>query len=310
LNAWGLAFNPEGVAWVSAASSGVSEVYDAAGQHVLDPVVIPGPAGSTEASEPTGQVFNSEADEFGGDRFIFVTEDGVIAGWQPDLGLAAAVRVDNSQDEAIYKGVTIVRDAGGDARLFAADFHNGRIAVYDTSYAPVATNGGFEDPQIPDGFAPFNVEEIGGALIVTYALQDGEAEDDVEGIGNGYVNVFSADGALISRLIAQERLNSPWGVALAPAEFAAAPDKLLIGNFGDGLILVYTVSQGDSGELTAEFDGALRDSSGDDLAIEGLWALKFGPGAGGFEANQLYFTAGPNDEEDGVFGVLSSASRD
>ena len=162
VNAWGLAFNPVGVAWVSATETGVSAVYDANGNSMIPAVVIP----STELEEPsapTGQVHNDDPNSFEGDIFIFVTEGGTISGWQQTMGGQATQRVDNSADEAIYKGVTIVTGANG-PRLFAADFHGAKIDVFDSTYAAVETEG-FSDPDLPEGFAPFNVEELNGAVV-------------------------------------------------------------------------------------------------------------------------------------------------
>jgi uncharacterized protein (TIGR03118 family) len=303
VNAWGLAFNPLGFAWVSATESGISEVYDEEGNHVIPSVVIPVPEGAEGPSAPTGQAFNGDANAFGGDRFIFVTEEGTIAGWQRANGSLATLRVDNSASEAGYKGVTIANDMSGAARLFATNFHNASVDVFDAGYAPLTTSGGFVDADIPAGFAPFNVQELDGKLVVTYAKQDEEGEDDVAGPGNGFVDLFDTDGSLIARLISQGELNAPWGIAMTPGDFGSIPHRLLVGNFGDGVINVYVLA-GSGGHTQAMHEGTLVDSSGAVLAIDGLWALRFGPGAGGFETDDLYFTAGPDDETHGVFGEL------
>lgn len=307
INAWGLAFNPIGAAWVSAAGTGVSTVYDANGNDLLPPVAIPGGTSGEDPSAPTGQVFNGDMNSFMGDLFIFVTEDGTIAGWTPDDGEAAELRVDNSDSAAVYKGVAIATDNNGITRLYAADFGDNAVAVYDSDYGPTETSGAFSDPDLPDGYAPFNIETTGGALIVAYALQDDAHEDDVEGAGNGYVNMFDLEGNLLGRLASQGELNSPWGLVLTPDAFSAAPNRLLIGNFGDGRILSYALDPNDS-SAPATFEGALRDENGNDIAIDGLWALEFGNDAGGFASDQLYFTAGPGDEEHGLFGFLASST--
>jgi uncharacterized protein (TIGR03118 family) len=307
INAWGLAFNPIGTAWVSAAGSGVSTIYDANGNTVLAPVTIPGGASGDDPSAPTGQVFNGDSNSFMGDLFIFVTEDGTISGWTPDDNANAELRVDNSSNDAVYKGVAIATDNDGTSRLYAADFHNAVIGVYDSSYAPAQIQGDFSDPDLPDGYAPFNIEETGGALIVAYALQDDEGEDDVKGAGNGYINMFDLRGNLLGRVASQGDLNSPWGLVLTPDGFSAAPNRLLVGNFGDGRILSYALDPNDS-SAPATLEGALRDENGDDIVIDGLWALEFGIDAGGFASDQLYFTAGPGDEEHGIFGRLASST--
>jgi uncharacterized protein (TIGR03118 family) len=305
VNAWGLAFNPLGAAWVSSTEEGISVVYDAEGNALIPAVSIPGPDG--DDGSPTGQVYNGDEEVFEGDSFIFVTEEGTIAGWQMGYGDGAELRVDNSGEDAVYKGVAISTPDGGDAQIFAADFRNARIDVFDATYEPV-TSSGFEDEDIPDGYAPFNVKVVEDSVIVTYAEQDEEKEDDVKGEGKGYVNLFDLEGNLQTRLISEGDLNAPWGIAWSPRTFAAAPGKLLIGNFGDGRILVYDVDLSEGEDAAAELEGTLRDSSGDDVVIDGLWALEFGVAAGGFSVNTLYFTAGPDDEEHGLFGSLESAS--
>lgn len=308
VNAWGLAFNPRGVAWVTANGTGLSAVYDEAGAQVIPSVTIPAPPGATPPSAPTGQVFNPDASAFGGDRFIFVTEDGTVSGWQPGNGASAVLRVDSSASEAIYKGVTIAKAADGQPLLFVTNFHAGTIEAFDSSYMPVSPAGGFLDPGMPAGFAPFNVEELEGNLAVTYAKQDADAEDDVAGPGNGYVDLFDTAGSLIARLISQGALNAPWAIAMTPANFGSIPHRLLIGNFGDGVTNVYLLT-GSGSRTRAMREGALTDDAGNVLAIDGLWALRFGPGAGGFEKNDLYFTAGPDDESHGVFGELELLGR-
>jgi uncharacterized protein (TIGR03118 family) len=304
-NAWGLAFSTFGTAWVSAAETGLSPVYDEDGKHVIPTVTIPIPAGGTAPSHPTGQVFNGESGNFKGDAFIFVTEDGTISGWQPSDITNAVLRVDNSASEAIYKGVTHATHASGE-RLYATNFHAGTIEVYDANYARVDSAGAFQDPQIPDGFAPFNVKAINGSLFVTYAKQDDDKEDDVKGAGFGYVDVYDLDGTLMSRLVSGGALNAPWGLALAPQGYGSLGGRLLVGNFGDGKINVYKF---DLSSAPAVSEGVLGDEDGDAMVVDGLWALEFGLGAGGFSTTDLYFTAGPNDEEDGVFGELDAKGQ-
>jgi uncharacterized protein (TIGR03118 family) len=253
-------------------------------------------------------VFNGNASAFHGDLFIFVTEDGTIAGWQPSAGGTATLRVDNSPSGAVYKGVTIATDASGAPRLYATNFHAGTIDAYDGSYAPLNLPGHFTDPGLPSGFAPFNVQMINNNLIVTYAKQNAMQHDDVAGAGNGYVDLFDVNGVFMTRLVSNGPLNSPWGVALAPSNFASAPNRLLIGNFGDGVVNVFNYSASNPTSATATFEGSLRNSAGVPMVIDGLWALQFGPDAGSFASNVLYFTAGPQMEMHGVFGSLQTAS--
>lgn len=303
VNAWGLAFNPAGAAWVSAAETGLSPVFDAAGNTLLT-VTIPPPEGAEGPAAPTGQVFNARADDFKGDTFIFATENGTIAGWQRSDGTTAVIRVDNSKSDAIYKGVDIARE-GRHARLYATDFHNAKIDAFDDEYQPTNLAGSFDDASLPAGFAPFNVHAVAGRLIVTYALQDEDAEDDVKGPGNGFVDVFDLEGHLLQRLLSQGELNSPWGVAIGPTRAGGGDIDLLIGNFGDGRINVYDVSFSfRHHRFVARFEGAVGDAKGKPIEIDGLWALEYGPGAGGFSRHDLYFTAGPDNEEHGLFGKL------
>jgi len=309
LNAWGLAFNPNGAAWVSSNGNGTSQVYDDSNDMtklVLE-VTIPPPNGGMPPSAPTGQVFNRSASSaFMGDLFIFATEDGTIAAWQPSNGTTAVMRADNSASMAIYKAVTIASPltALGRTQLYAADFHNNKIDVWDDQYMPVTSLGNFTDPDLPAGFAPFNVYGLGPLVLVTYAKQSDDAVDDVKGPGNGFLDVYSAEGFFLQRLISGGQLNSPWGLVFAPDNDKASVD-LAVGNFGDGMINIYNLSIKGL-RVDARWEGALGDATtGKPLVIDGLWALVFGSGHAGFEADEIYFTAGPNDEADGLFGSLA-----
>jgi uncharacterized protein (TIGR03118 family) len=306
VNAWGLSFSSRGPAWVSSTEKGVSAVYDSKGQSALPAVKIPAP-GSAQQSSPTGQVANDDTNAFNGDNFIFVTEDGTIAGWQQSNGDTAVQRVDNSTNSADYKGVTIAK-SNNQPQLFAADFHNGKIDVFDSTYQTMQPSGDFTDPNLPGGYAPFNVEAVQSVLVVAYAQQDDEKSDEVRGPGNGFVDAFNVDGSFIARLISNGELNAPWGITETPKSFTAAPAHLLIGNFGDGKIHAYTMDLSSSSNPSVTLDGALQDQNGNDLAIDGLWALKFSSGVGGFDRDKLYFTAGPGDEQHGVFGSLTSGT--
>jgi uncharacterized protein (TIGR03118 family) len=290
VNAWGIAINPDNdLVWVNANGSGTSNVYDTAGVEQGLMVTIPTPDG-TGTSAPSGIVFNSSTD-FMDDRFIFVTEDGVVAGWQS--GTDAVVRADLSTDDAGLKGVAIVE--GEDARqLWVADFHNGMIRVFDATYDPVAEGTG-DDSHLPAGYAPFNIFPAGDEVYVAYAKQDADAHDDVAGAGLGLVDVFGTDGTFVRRLTTGGMLNSPWGMAMAPTGFGALAGGLLVGNFGDGTIHAFDVETGD-------LMGTLVGQGNEPIVIDGLWAIVVGPGAGG-EAG-LFFAAGPNDEQHGLFGVL------
>jgi uncharacterized protein (TIGR03118 family) len=225
--------------------------------------------------------------------FIFDTEDGVIASWAPAFGPTAVVAVDNSASGAIYKGLAIGADT-----LFAANFNAGVIEAYDNTYAPLSTS--FVDPGITSGYAPFNVQVLGGELYVAYALQDADAADEIAGAGLGYVDVFNLDGSFDRRIASPgDAVNAPWGLALAPDSFGDLAGALLVGNFGDGTISAFDPLDGD-------FIGKRRGTDGSLLVIDGLWALVPGNDAAGGSSSKIYFTAGPDDESHGMFGSLAA----
>jgi uncharacterized protein (TIGR03118 family) len=300
VNPWGISFSATSPFWVSDNGTGVITLYNGAGSPQALVVTIPRPGGTGTAT-PTGQVFNafSAISGFNQNLFIFATEDGTIAGWRGALGATAELLVDNSGLGAVYKGLAL-GDNAGNLYLYAANFHNGTIDVFPGTGAP-ALPGNFTDPNLPSGYAPFNVQNLGGNLYVTYALQNGTQHDDVPGPGNGYVNIFDLNGNLLRRLISQGALNSPWGLALAPAQFGTFSNALLVANFGDGRINAFDPS---SGTLL----GTLKDGKGNPLVIDGLWGLIFGNGGNGGDTNRLYFTAGPGGKQHGLFGSLASAS--
>lgn len=297
VNPWGMSASPTSFIWVSDNGTGVSTLYTGGGQKQGLVVTIPpapgSPAGTT--STPTGQVFNDTnvaSPAFGGAHFLFATEDGTIAAWTG--GTTAAIAVNNSATAA-YKGLAIV-GSGPSARLYAANFNTGTVDVFDSTFGQILT-GAFQDPNLPSGFAPFGIQNVGGNLVVTYA-KVGPTGDDVAGPGNGFVDLFDANGDLIKRLISNGPLNSPWGVALAPSGFGTFGNDLLIGNFGDGTINAFDPT-------TGAFLGTLTDAAGNQIVIDGLWGLMFGNGAHGASPNALFFTAGINDEANGLFGTLA-----
>jgi uncharacterized protein (TIGR03118 family) len=298
VNAWGLAFNPSGPIWVAANHTGLETVYSSAGAILPLVVTVPPPSGGTPPAAPTGLVFNPTNTDFMGDVFIAATEDGTIAGW-PGTGTTAVKRVDNSGNNAVYKGLALATKSSV-SRLFATDFHNNKVVVFDQAYAPVTTTGGFTDPNLPSGFAPFGIQAIGSEIFVTYAKQDAMAHDDVKGVGNGFVDIFDFDGTLTKRLISNGVLNSPWGLAVAPSDYGTLANALFVGNFGDGLINAYDATNG-------TFLSGLQDTTGAPLAIDGLWALVFGNDTTGASHDQLFFTAGPDDENHGILGRLDKS---
>ncbi len=306
VNPWGLAFNPFGPAWVADNGTGVSTLYNGIGTPNSLVVQVPS-SGAPTGGHPTGIVFNGST-EFvvsvgsvsGAGRFIFATEEGVIAGWAPTVDQTHAIRViDNSTlTGAAYKGLALSANGTG-SLLYAADFHNNKVDVFDGSFKPVTlTTGAFTDPTIPSGFAPFGIQSIGGNIYVSYAMQDADKHDDVKGDGLGFVNVFGPNGELIKRVVSQGKLNAPWGMALAPAGFGKFANHLLVGNFGDGAINAYDI-------VTGEFAGQLTGTNGSPIKIDGLWGLAFGSGFANQPVNTLFFTASPNDEQNGLYGRIN-----
>ena len=301
VNPWGLARSASSPWWVADNGTGVSTLYNGSGGIVPLVVTIPVPPGGTPPSAPTGAVFNGSAD-FMGDRFIFVTEEGVIAGWSS--GTSAILRV-NQSGSAIYKGVTLAQINGANF-LYAANFFGGTVDVFDKNYMPVTlAAGAFSDPLLPAGYAPFNVQNINGQVFVTFAQQDKDKMDEVHGPGLGFVDEFDAGGHLLLRLRSGSWMNAPWGVVAAPANFFSPrqlgigiSNTLLVGQFGSGQIAMFDLKHG-------SFAGLLRGANGQPLTIDGLWALSFGNGAAAGPTNTLFFTAGIDDEMHGLFGTIT-----
>ncbi|MCL1870140.1 MAG: TIGR03118 family protein [Promicromonosporaceae bacterium] len=298
VNPWGMSHGPNTPVWVSNNGADVSTLYrtDTPGQPVTKvPTVrvdIPGGA-------PTGQVFNDTtafALPTGGPaRFIFAGEDGNLSAWN---GGTSAVLV-ASTPNAVYKGIALVHAATG-PELLMTNFRANRIDVFNASFQRVPTFGRFTDRFIPAGYAPFNVAEINGLVFVTYAKQDAARHDDVAGPGHGFIDVYSTSGRLLHRFATHGVLNSPWGMAVAPASFGRFAGSLLVGNFGDGRIHAFSLR-------TGAVLGVLRGASGSPLAIDGLWGLIVGdPVAGG--TNALWFSAGPDGEAHGLLGLLEPMS--
>lgn len=297
VNSWGITHSPTSPWWVSDNGAGVATLYNGSGVKRPLVVTIPGVNGS---STPTGVVFNNNTKAFNitsgnAARFIFATEDGTIAAW--NNGTTAVVMVNNSP-KAVYKGLTIAFCSHcGKDMLYVANFREAKIDVFDTNFNPENMHGGFVDDQIPKGFAPFNVMNIGGNLVVTYAKQDAQKHDDVASPGNGFVDIFDPHGNLIKRLKHGFWLNSPWGVAKAPGNFGQFSNLLLIGNFGSGQIAGFD----DKGN----FHGLIRNGKGKIITIDGLWGLGFGNNGMAGPSNTLFFAAGINDEADGLFGTIT-----
>lgn len=298
VNAWGISSSGNSPFWVSDNGTGVSTLY------AVNPGTnVPTKAGLTVtipgAGNVTGQVFNTAAGmpAFNGDAFLFVSEDGTISGWRGALGTNAEI-LQSPDPGNSYKGVGL-GSTGGHAYLYAANFHTGQIDVLKGDPAAPNLTGNFTDPSLPSGFAPFNIQNLNGTLYVTYAVR-GPTGDDVPGPGHGIVDAFDLQGNLIGRIGTMGVLNSPWGLALAPAGFGQFAGDLLVGNFGDGLINAFAPGGGLVGTLPG-------DNAGNPLVIDGLWGLRFGSGAGsGGNSQLLYFSAGPDGESNGLFGSIAA----
>jgi len=312
-NPWGIAFNPFGYVWVANNHDGTSTLYD--GDGALSPppsdggplvVTIP-PASGSGTGSPTGIVYNGSDDFQVGTakkpaRFIFVSEDGMISGWSPEVDLHNAQPAATAN--ANYKGVAIAGNASSSKhfRLYAADFVGKKIDVYDEAFHPVTlAAGAFKDSKIPAEFGPFNITNIEGKLFVAYAQVDAEG-DEVAGKGLGYVDVYDADGNLLQRFAGKGKLNAPWGMVLAPKGFGRFSGDVLVGNFGDGTINAFNLDDG-------HFDGQLKGTDGKPLVIPGLWGLAFGNGILHQPTDTLFFAAGINDEDDGLYGRIDLAPQ-
>lgn len=305
VNPWGNGFSATSPFWIGNNGTGTSTLYDTTGTALALIVNIPSPSGGKGGV--TGVISNSSTTAFPvapgrAASFIFCTVNGTIAGWNNAVDATnAKTIVDNSAAGAVYTGCTSAAGSGGPL-LFAANFKGGTIDVWDASFNAVKNAGAFTDPMVPSGFAPFNIQVIGGKLYVTYAKQSADKNVDVPGVGNGFVAVFDTAGALQGHLISQGPLNSPWGVAIAPATFGDFAGMLLVGNFGDGMIHAFDPA-------TGALKGTLNDTKGAAITIQGLWSLMFGNGGRGGDPATLYITAGipgPNGEKVESHGLFAS----
>lgn len=294
-NAWGLSYSPTSPFWISSNGVGVAQLY-----RVNPATQAPTKIGLTVAipgdGSVTGQVFNSlnGTGAFNRDLFLFVSEDGTVSGWK--AGTTAEVLAVASGSN-VYKGSAFA-SVEGEGYLYAANFSAGTIDVYKGTVAAPALTGTFLDPNLPAGYAPFNIQNLGDTLYVTYAQQDAQKHDEIAGAGLGFVDSYDLNGNLIDRVATGGTLDAPWGLAIAPSSFGAMAGALLVGNFGDGRINAFDAT-------THAFLGQVLGATGQPLTIDGLWALSPGNGVGAGSSQMLYFTAGPNEESHGLFGVLT-----
>jgi uncharacterized protein (TIGR03118 family) len=319
VNPWGITHSTGSPFWVSDNGVGLSTLYNTAGTKQGLRVSIPGcppadPLGSD--GKPTGTVFNIDGGASGGFKvtangktgvtaFLFATEDGTIVGWAPSVdGTHGIIAVpENAGPEncgkAVYKGLAIATttDSSGitHGHLYAANFQSGMVDTFDENFTAVNP---FTGPNLGAGFSPFNVAVLGGKVYVAYAIRNPHTGDNVPGKGSGIVDVFDLDGNFLQRLAQGGHLKAPWGMAIAPANFGSTlGGKLWIGNFGDGHINVFDPE-------TGAFIDQVRDTNGNPIVIDGLWGLIVGNGGNGGRTDTIYFTAGPNDEQHGLFGSL------
>jgi uncharacterized protein (TIGR03118 family) len=296
VNPWGISMSGTSPFWVSNNGSHTSTLYS--GDVNGSPFVKLGLTVQIPGGLSTGTVFNSTSDFVvhsgavsAPARFLFATQTGAIVGWSG----ATNAQIGGSAG-AVYTGLAI-GSVGSANYLYAADFEHGRIDVYDTTFHIVTLHGSFSDRNIPNSYSPFNIQNIGGKLYVTYAQQSHKEPDEETDRGSGFVDVFDTSGNLLQRLIEGNHLNAPWGLAHAPADFGAFSNALIVGNFGDGQLHAYDFESG-------KYGGELKDESGKPVVIDGLWGITFGNGGNGGDRNALYFAAGPDDETHGLFGSL------
>lgn len=313
VNCWGMVRSGGSPWWVSDNGTGKSTLYNATGTKIIlgggtvPAVVIPPPVGSSDPATPTGIVANGGSGFVvagplgsGPARFIFATEDGTISGWSPSADLSHAILKVPNEGAAIYKGLAI-NTFNGATLLYAANFLSGQVEVFNDTWGATLVPGGFADASLPQGYAPFNVQSVGSNIFVTFAKQ-GTPPDEVDGRGLGFVDEFDSGGTLLMRLQHGPWFDAPWGVAVAPGNFGEFSNDILVGNFGSGRIAAFSA--------TGEFEGFLHGAGGP-LVIDGLWALAFGGGnASSGMPNELFFTAGIDGENHGLFGKLTAVADD
>jgi len=301
VNGWGLAAAPSSPWWVADNHTNKSTLYDGDGNTI--PLVVEVVGG------PTGTVYNGSSDfavrhsgMHGASLFIFASEDGRLRGWNPSVpagSTKAYVIADRSGAGAVFKGLAIA-SVGSANFLYATDFHNGVVDVFNGSNVLQNWDDAFQDPMLPAGYAPFGIQTLGHRIYVTYAKQDALRHDEVDGAHLGFVDEYRTNGSFVSRVASMGALSAPWGLAWAPSDFGTYSGDLLVGNFGDGRIHAFKHSAHGWSQ-----DGMLRNGHGDPIAIPGLWAIAFGNGAAAGPTNSLYFAAGPKGETAGLFGNIT-----
>jgi uncharacterized protein (TIGR03118 family) len=304
-NTWGLARSATSPWWIANNATASASVYTGAGTRVD----IGGLAAQGVPGDPTGAVFSGIAGQFevgttaapttlATSNFVFDSEDGTISAWRMG-STAALVTVDMSSSGAVFKGLAISNGPSG-PRLYATDFANGQVDMFDGGWNLLHVPGAFVDPGLPEHFAPFGIQTIGDRVFVTYGKQQAGSEDEAHGRGLGIVDAYDLDGNFLGRVAQHGQLNAPWGLAMAPGSFGRFGGDLLVGNFGDGQINAY--EEMSNGRF--EHRGTLHVDH-HKLSIDGLWALEFGNAGSNGDPRTLFFTAGLNDEADGLFGTIT-----
>jgi uncharacterized protein (TIGR03118 family) len=312
VNPWGIALAPGLPIWVANNATQTATAYDPAGPLQI---TVSLPATARGPASPTGMVFNGTKDfvlsqgmTTAPAQFIMAGESGALLGWSIDVDPAnALIAYDDGSGGAVYKGLAIASN-GSANQLYAADFHNGKVDVFDAKFQKTTASGGFTDPQLPADYAPFGIQAVTlngtPVIVVTYAQHTADDPDEeVAGPGLGLVNVFDANGTLVKRLVSPgAQANAPWGVALAPANFGPLSNMLLVGNFGDGVINAFDPNSG-------AFVDTVKDASGQPIVNSGLWGLAFGLDTNNQPTSTLYFAAGIADETAGLFGKIEPAAQ-
>ena len=311
VNPWGMSRSSGSPWWVSDNGTGLTTLYGGTGTTIPLVVAIPPGDPNSQTGTPTGQIYNGTNDfqiaPGKPARFIFATEDGTVSGWNPAVNATSAVIAVNTKSASVFKGIAVatVDDPvqGPLNFLYVADFRKARVGVYDAGFHRIPLDGdAFKDERLPQGFAPFNIQNIGGNLYVAFAMQDSAKHDEVDGPGMGFVDVFSSTGQLLHRMQSGQWFNAPWGIAQAPGDFGAYSHDILVGQFGSGEILVFD-------PVTGHFKGRLLDATNMPISIEGLWGIAFGGGTGSGPANTLFFTAGTDHEAHGLFGSITAVEN-
>jgi uncharacterized protein (TIGR03118 family) len=307
INPWGIALSPDSPMWVANNATETATAYDGAGNQLI---AVALPSGSRGPADPTGLVFNSTPEFLVSNgtaaapaTFIFDGEGGTLQAWNLSINpTSTSIAYDDGPGGAVYKGLAIANNGAANL-LYATDFHNSKIDVFDGQFQKTSVPGGFVDPQLPPGFSPFGIQAVplngSTVIVVTYAQHAADNPDDeLDAPGAGVVNLFDVNGTLLKRFtVPGSNLNAPWGVVLAPADFGALGNLLLVGNFGDGIINAFDPNSG-------AFVDTVKDAAGQPIANDGLWGLTFGNGTNNQPTNTLFFAAGINDETAGVYGRI------